>query len=86
MCSKMSPIQVEIFVCSACGKEFEAACLVEFEEKKKKHKCKPVNKQVARTAELQQQQTEQAVSDVVVNRIEEHNFDNLIRQGVIVAK
>jgi len=77
-------LSVETFVCSECGEEFEATCLAEFEEKKKKHKCKPVSKRVVRTAELQQQQTEQVVNDVVVNRLEEHNFDKLIRQGVII--
>lgn len=79
-------MQVETFVCDKCGKEFEAACLAEFEEKKKKHQCKIPNKRVARTRNLQRQQAEQAVDFVVVNRIQDFNFDSLIRQGVIVAE
>lgn len=81
----MNTIQIETFVCSKCGEEFEASCLAEFEEKKKKHKCKSINKRAYRTREFYRKQDEVFVNDTVVNDIEEHNFDKLIQQGVVVA-
>lgn len=77
-------LTVETFVCSECGEEFEASCLVEFEEKKKKHKCRKTNKRVARTVKLQNQMDEQFIDDTAVNNIEQHNFDKLVRRGIIV--
>jgi len=67
-----------------CGMEIEAACISELEGKIKKHKCRKVNKRVVRTEELQQRYINQVVHDVVVNDIEKHNFDRLVRQGIIV--
>jgi len=81
----MSGLILETFVCSECGTDFEASCLAEFEEKKKKHKCKRPNKRRIRTQEYLECQTEAFVNDLVVDRVEQHNFDKLIRQGVIVA-
>ena len=77
-------LNIETFVCSECSKEFTAACLAEFEEKKKKHKCRGINKKAYRTKEFQRKQIKQAVDDLVVNRIKEHRFDKLIQQGIIV--
>ena len=80
----MNTIQLETFVCSECGEEFEAACFVEFEEKKKKHKCKPANKRAMRTIELQQANDDQYLVDLTADRIAQHNFNKLVGQGVIV--
>lgn len=71
--------------CEECGMEFEAACLKELQEKKAKHKCRKINKRVKRTLQLQQDQVDQFVNDVAVDRIHQHNFDQLIKQGIIVA-
>lgn len=75
---------IETFVCSDCDAEFEASCQIEFDEKKKKHRCKPISRRVVRTYELQQQQNEQYIDDLVTDRIQEHNFNQLIKQGAIV--
>lgn len=39
-----------------------------------------------RTEELIHQAQEQMVNDVVVNNIEQYNFDKLVRQGIIVEE
>ena len=39
-----------------------------------------------RTEELKRQAQEQMVNDIVVNDIEQYNFDNLVRQGIIVRE
>ena len=73
----------KVFNCE-CGMEFEAACQSELDEKFARHKCPKVNKRVARTQELRNQQERLFVHDTVVNRIEAHNFDKLVMQGMIV--
>lgn len=70
--------------CDVCGMEFEAACLNELQEKLKKHKCHRVNKRVERTAEVKQARVDQFVEDVATDRIHQHNFDQLVQQGMIV--
>ncbi|MBE3144998.1 MAG: hypothetical protein IMZ61_13935 [Planctomycetes bacterium] len=39
-----------------------------------------------RTEELVRKVKEQIVNDVVVNDIEQYNFDKLVRQGIIVRE
>lgn len=73
----------EVFTCE-CGMEFEAACQSELDGKLAGHKCVKINKRVARTQELRNQQERLFVYDTVVNRIEAHNFDKLIMRGMIV--
>lgn len=76
-------MRIETYTCE-CGMEFEAACLSELEGKLNNHKCAKINKRVARTQALKQRQEALFIDDLVTNRIEEHNFDKLIQQGVIV--
>lgn len=73
----------KVFTCE-CGMEFEAACQSELDGNLARHKCAKVNKRVARTQELRSQQERLFVHDTVVNRIEEHNLNKLIRQGIVV--
>lgn len=75
----------QVHSCDICGERFRVTCFSELEEKLRKHKCPNVNKRVERTKQLQQAKIDQFVSDTTVNRIEEHNFDQLIEQGIIVA-
>lgn len=75
-------LNLKTYTCE-CGMEIEVACLSELEDKIKKHKCRKVNKKVARTKELQQQQIDHFVQDTVVNGIEQNIFNKLVRQGVI---
>ncbi len=70
--------------CEYCGEEFEAACLSELKRKKAAHKCRLPNKRVMRTVELQQEQADQFVRDVAVDRIQQYNFEKLLRTGMIV--
>ena len=70
--------------CDECGEQFQVACFSELQEKLKKHKCHKVNKKVERTAELQQAQSDRFVHDVATDRIHQHNFDQLVQQGMIV--
>ena len=72
-----------VYTCE-CGMEFEAACQSELDGKLAKHKCVKANKRVARTQELRNQQERLFIHDTVVNRIEAHNFDKLVMQGMIV--
>ena len=74
-------LKLDTYVCDDCGAEFQAACFAEFKEKEKKHKCKTANKRVVRTMELEKQ----LVAEYVVNVIEQHEFDKLVRQGVVVC-
>ena len=45
-----------------------------------------MNKRRQRTEELHRVLKERAVSEYVVNTLEQHNFDNLVRRGIIVEK
>ena len=60
------------------------ACQSELDEKVRKHKCRKSNRRAARTEELRQSNIKRNVHDTVVNRIEQHNFDRLVRQGIFV--
>ena len=44
------------------------------------------NKHRERTEELKQAAKAQMVNDIVVNDIEQHNFNKLVRQGIIVRE
>jgi len=59
------------------------ACQSELDEKVRKHKCLKSNRRAARTEELRQSNIKRNVHDKVVNRIEQHNFDRLVKQGMI---
>ncbi len=78
-------LKLDTYVCDDCGAEFQAACFAEFKKKERKHKCKTVNKRVARTRELEQQLVVERANDQAVNAIERHNFNNLLRQGVLIC-
>ena len=43
-----------------------------------------MNKRKQRTEELHRALKERAVSEYVTNTLEQHNFDNLVRRGIIV--
>ena len=43
-------------------------------------------KSVQRTIDLQNQIRRHVVNDIAVNNIEQHNFNKLVRTGVIVAE
>jgi len=64
--------------------EFEVACQSELDKKLREHKCQLITGKVERTVQLQQSLMDCFVHDTAVNRIEEHNFDELIKQGMIV--
>lgn len=74
--------------CDACGEQFIVACLSELQEKLKTHKrsciAKRNNKKRERTQQLQEQGIALFVHDTVVNRIEEHRFNQLVNKGVLV--
>lgn len=65
--------------------EFEAACLKELQRKKASHRCVKVNRQVERTEQLRQDQIDQFVNDVAIDRIHQHRFNQLVRQGILVS-
>lgn len=44
------------------------------------------NKHRERTEEVKRAEKMQMVNDIVVNDIEAHNFDKLVRQGVVVRE
>ena len=80
-------MEFQRYSCNRCGEEFVAACLSELQRKRAKHVCvKLPNKRVERTAELKQNRIDLFVHDTTVNRIEEHNFDQLVEQGVLVRE
>ena len=45
-----------------------------------------MNKRKQRTEELHKALKDRAVSEYVSNTLEQHNFDNLVRRGIIVEK
>ena len=82
-------IEFETHSCDVCGEQFMVACLLELQEKLENHKscCKGrpvVHKKRERTKQLKQNRIALCVHDTAVSRIEEHNFDKLVRQGVII--
>lgn len=78
----------ETHSCHVCGEQFIVACDTQLQEKLKSHNCrgrpKQLNKKRERTKQLQQDRIALYVHDITVNRIEQHNFDNLVKQGVLV--
>jgi hypothetical protein len=82
-------IDFETHSCDACGEQFIVACDSQLTEQLKKHKrcCRGrtiVNKKRERTQQFQQRRIALYVHDTTINRIEEHNFDKLVKQGVLV--
>ena len=81
-------IDFETHNCDACGEQFIVACDTQLQEKLKAHRAtclaKRPNRKRERTKQLQQDGIALFVHDITVNRIEEHNFDKLIKQGVLV--
>jgi len=65
--------------------KFEVSCFSELQAKLKNHKCIKVNKRVERTAQFQQAKVDQFVEDVAIDRIHQHRFDQLVKQGTFVA-
>lgn len=78
-------MQLQTHRCDQCGAKLQAACLSELQEKLKKHSCQKINKKVERTLQLQQAQIDQLVNDVAVDRIYQHKFDQLVKQGMFVT-
>jgi transcription elongation factor Elf1 len=75
--------------CPACGEQFVVACESQLQEKLKAHleHCIPKgcrSKKRERTEQLQQQRIDLFVHDVATDRIHQHNFDQLVNQGMIV--
>ena len=79
-------MEFQIHKCFECGAEFEVACEAQLLKKLKEHKCVRVTGKVARTKQLEQSQLEHFVDDVVADRICQHNFNQLIKQGMIVQE
>ena len=79
-------MQTETYVCDDCGTELEVACFSELEEKKKKHKCRRVNKRVSRANEAQRNLNIERLNDAINSRIEQCRFDKLVQQGMIVCE
>lgn len=81
-------IEFQTHKCPACGEQFNVACELQLQEMLKNHKssckAKRTNKKRERTQQLQQDGIALFVHDTVINRIEQHNFDNLVRQGMLV--
>jgi len=70
--------------CNVCGEQFSVVCFAELQEKFRKHRCHVPNKRVVRTEQLVQSQMEQVAQDMTTNNIEQHNFNRLVQQGIVV--
>ena len=79
-------MEFQIHKCVECGAEFEVVCEAELLKKLREHKCTRVAGKVARTQQLEQSQLDRFVHDVVADRIHQHNFNRLIKQGMIVQE
>ena len=83
-------IDFETHSCDACGEQFIVACETQLQEKLKAHlehcidKIQIPNKKRERSQQLQEQGIALFVHDTTINRIEAHNFDKLIKQGVLI--
>lgn len=75
-------IDFQTHKCRVCGEQFQVACESELQDKLKNHKC-PTGKRL-RSKQHRRQQIALFVHDTAVNNIEQHNFDKLVRQGLIV--
>lgn len=75
-------IEFQTHRCGVCGEQFRVACESELQTKLKYHKC-PTGKRL-RSQQMKQQQIALFVHDTAVNSIEQHNFDKLVMQGIIV--
>ena len=82
-------ITFETHSCPACREQFIAACESELQEKLKSHNCRSrpkskCNKKRERTRQLHKRRIALSVHDTVVNSIEKHNFDKLVKSGMLV--
>ena len=81
-------ITFESHSCDACGEQFNVACDSQLQEMLKNHKrsckAKRTNKKRERTQQLQQRRIALYVHDVTIARIQQYNFDKLVRQGVFI--
>ena len=81
-------IDFETHSCDACGEQFTVACDAQLQEKLEAHLEHCVahrrNEKRERSQQLQEQGIALYVHDVTVDRINQHNFDNLIKQGMLV--
>jgi len=77
-------IEFQTHKCGVCGEQFNVACLSQLQEKLKTHKCIKKNKRVERTRQLRRDGIALYVRDTVTNNIEEHNFNKLVNQGMLV--
>ena len=80
--------EFETHSCDACGEQFIVACESELREKLQNHKdsctAKRTHKKRERSKQFQQQRIALFVHDTTVNRIEEHNLDNLVKSGMLI--
>lgn len=70
--------------CDVCGEQFQVACFSELQEKFRNHRCRKVNKRVERTNQLQQKRIAFNIRGITTDRIQQHNFDKLVQQGMLV--
>jgi len=77
-------MELETHSCIQCGMEFEVACQSELDDKLKQHKCSLITGKVFRTQQLAQQEIDNFIEDVAIDRIHQHKFDKLVAQGIIV--
>ena len=81
-------IDFETHSCHVCKEQFSVACESQLQQMLKSHNCRgrpvKVNKKRERTQQLHESGIALYVHDITVNRLEEHNFDKLVKQGVLV--
>ena len=81
-------IDFETHSCDACGEQFIVVCEKQLQEKLKKHKSschgKRSNKKRERSQQLRKDRIALFVHDIAVDRLNQHNFDKLVSQGMIV--
>jgi len=81
-------IDFETHSCHACGEQFIVTCELQLQEKLEKHKSscivKRINKKRERTKQHRKDRIALFVHDVTVDRLNQHNFDKLVSQGMIV--
>lgn len=81
------PIMFKTYTCHACKEQFVVACSDQLQTKLKNHKCpnRVRNKKRERSEQLERNRIALCVHDMVVNNIEQYNFNSLIRQGIIIS-
>jgi len=81
-------MELKVYECRVCKEQFVIACLSQLQAKLKNHKCPNqvgnINKKRERSKQLEQDRIALYIHDIVVNGIEKHNFDRIIKQGIIV--